>query len=596
MHERIILELVAIVVFAGAARWLAWRLRFPAILLLLFGGFVAGPLLQLIHPDQLFGPLLLPFVSFSVALVLYEGGLNLNVRELPAIGPVLRRLLTLGAVVTWFVSSIAAWLVFNLEPGLAFLLGAILVVTGPTVIHPLLQFIRPVGPSGAILRWEGIVIDPIGATLAVLVFEFLSAQQLEDAAINVVLGLLKTLIIGGGFGFLGAAALAFLIYRYWVPDFLHNAASLVLVFAAFSGSNALQHESGLLAVTVMGIVLANQRYADVRHIAAFKEDLQILLISVLFIVLAARIPVQDIQAVAAPGFVFLLILIFIARPLSVAVSVAGSSLRRRDRWFIAGLAPRGIVAAAVSTVFAIRLEESGYQQARLLVPILFLVITGTVLVYGLGSPVLARRLGLSFANPQGILFVGSAAWVRAVADVLRQQGISVVLVDTRADNVDAARALGLTAHAGNVLDEDLASELDLGGIGRLLAVTPNEYVNVLAVQRFRHVFGRPGCYQLPPKKPSPSQQRPLHAYGRPLFAEGAVFRELDARFAAGAEVVVVPFNATADYAAFQEVHGRRAIPLFMLSGQNSIQVVTADRPVSPLPGQSLIALVSPLTP
>ena len=257
MTEHVLVGMASILVLGICARWLAWWLRLPAILLLLVGGLVAGPVTGLLAPDALFGALLLPIVSLSVAIILFEGGLSLRFRDLPQIGRVLGNLVSIGAVVTWAFGTIAAYAFADLDLTLALLLGAILVVTGPTVITPLLRDIRPTGQVGPILRWEGIVIDPIGATLAVLVFEGVVAGEFRQAAALVVLGIVKTLAIGGILGFLGARALMLMLKPFWAPDFLHNPLALMIVISVFTLANVLQDESGLLAVTVMGVLLAS---------------------------------------------------------------------------------------------------------------------------------------------------------------------------------------------------------------------------------------------------------------------------------------------------------------------------------------------------
>jgi NhaP-type Na+/H+ or K+/H+ antiporter len=294
MVEHILLSLASIIVLGIGAEWLAWRLRLPSILLLLIFGIVVGPVTGFLNPDALFGDLLLPVVSIAVAIILFEGGLNLRISELRQVGGVVRNLITIGVLVTWLIGAGAAHFLLGLNFALALLLGAILVVSGPTVIMPLLRHLRPSGQVGSILKWEGIVIDPIGAILAVLVFEAILAGGFREAAAVTVIGLLKTILIGGGIGMLGAMIMVLLLRRFWIPDFLHGAVSLTLVIAVFAGSNLLQTDSGLLAATVMGIYLANQRTVSVRHIVRFKENLRVLLISGLFILLAARLQVSHL--------------------------------------------------------------------------------------------------------------------------------------------------------------------------------------------------------------------------------------------------------------------------------------------------------------
>lgn len=592
MSDQVLGGLTTIIVLGVVAQWIAWRIRIPSILLLLLAGFLVGPVTGLLNPDELFGHLLLPVVSLSVALILYEGGLTLRISDLPRVGGVVRNLVTVGVLATWAIGAFAAYWLFDLAPALAVLLGAVLVVTGPTVIIPLLQHIRPAGSTGPILKWEGIVIDPVGALLAVLLYEAIAVGNAREATAALIGGVITTALIGGGLGLFAAAVLTFFLRKFWIPDLLQNAVSLTLVVGAFTASNAAQHESGLFTVTVMGIALANQRFADVRHIAEFKENLQVLLISALFIVLAARLELDAVKSVTLPGIAFVLILVLVARPLTVWVSTIGSKLTRRERIFIACMAPRGIVAAAVASVFALRLEQIGYEQASLIVPITFVVIIGTVLIYGLTSPICARLLGVAAAAPQGVLFVGADRWARALAKFLHEKGIKVLMVDTNREHTAAARMNGLKTYTGSILSEYALEELDLGGIGRLFAVTPNDVVNALAVQRFARIFGRSGCYQLPRgENASGKHSLDKHLQGRWLFGPGATYWVLQHLVSSGGVVKATRLTDEFDFTAFREHYADRAVPLMLLDESERLSVITVDQTNEPKPGHMVISLV-----
>ncbi|MBP7745149.1 MAG: sodium:proton antiporter [Phycisphaerae bacterium] len=594
MPEQALFQVACVVVLGVGAQWLAARIGLPSILLLLTFGFIAGPVTGLLQFNPQFDEVLFPFVSLAVALILYEGGLTLKLAELRGAGRVVTYLCSIGALLTWAVSTAAAYLIFDeLSLGVAALLGAILVVTGPTVIGPLLHHIRPTGPVGPILKWEGIAVDPLGATLAVLVFEVIASGRSPDvAAAHVALSLLRTIMIGGGLGVAAAYLLALLLQRYWIPDFLQNSVSLMFVIAAFAGANALQDESGLLTVTVMGFVLANQKLADVRHIVEFKENLRVLLISALFILLAARLDPANLKQVGVGGAVFVALLIFIGRPLAVWVATVRSGLAQRERHFLAWMAPRGIVAAAVSSLFALRLEDAGHSGAHLLVPIVFLVIIGTVGIYGLTAPLVARRLGVAVPNPQGVILVGAPAWTRALAVVLRDKGFPVLLVDNNRYHAAAARMEGLPTYSGSILADYAIDEINLGGIGRLLAVTPNDWVNALAVQRFTRILGSAHCYQLPPR--ADPQDKPAtykHLHGRWLFGEGVTYSELARRFGEGHTIKATRLSESFDYAAFTSRYGPTAVPMFVITESGRLSVITAGQPLLPVAGQTLISLV-----
>lgn len=581
--------LAAIIMLGALAQWLGWLLRTPAILLLLLAGFLAGPIAGLIEPDRLFGDLLLPFVSVAVALILFEGGLTLNLAELRRVGRVVLMLITVGAIATWVLAAAAAHWIIGLDGGLSILLGAILTVTGPTVVLPLLRHIRPVGSVNAILKWEGIVIDPIGAALAVIAFEVLAEGRPEPELAGAAWTVLRTLALGAALGLSGAALLTLGIRRFWIPDQLHTLAAAMLVVAVFAGSNLLLHESGLMAVTAMGIALANQRYADVRHILEFKENLRVFLLSTVFVLLSARLKLADMASVGPGTLGFLAALVLVVRPASVLLSTVGSRLRWQERAFIAWMAPRGIVAAAMTSVFGIGLERANYAGGEQLLPIMFTVIVVSVIVYGLTAPLVARRLRLSEADPQGVLFVGASAFARGLAKVLAEQGVRVLLVDTNRGQVAAAAMEGLPARMENVLEDDGVERLDLAGIGRAFALTPNGEVNILALQRLGRTFGRAETYRLPHKGRREDQIEPE---GRPLFARDATFAALDERMSRGATVKATRLTAEFALADFLARAGGAVLPLLFITERKRVIPIVSNEPMPTAgPGLTLVSLV-----
>lgn len=595
--EHHLIGIASVIALGIGAQWLAWRLHLPSILMLLVVGFLAGPITGLLHPDELFGDLLLPVVSLSVAIILFEGGLSLSLRELREVGSVFTKLVTLGALVTWLASAALAWAIFGLSPPLAALLGAILIVTGPTVIMPLLRHLRPRRRVGNTLKWEGIVIDPIGAILAVLVFEAILATGSPGQATGVaIVGILKAIGGGTGIGLIGAAVVVLALRRYWIPDYLQNPVTLMAVVLAYTASNQIQPESGLLAVTIMGVALANQRAVTVKHIVEFKENLRVLLIAVLFIVLAARLPLGSVTELGLQAIVFLGLLILVVRPVAVTLCTIGSRLSWRERAFVAWMAPRGIVAAAVSSLFALRLAESGYPGAESLVAITFAVITGTVAVYGLTAGPLARRLGVADPNPQGALIIGAQPWAREIGQALLDEGFLVRLVDDNWGHISAARQAGFETFYAGILQEYVLDEIDLEGVGRLFALTPNDEVNALAALHFLEVFGRSEVFQLPPPSVAEgeaSELLPKHLRGRFLFSEDVTYGEFERRFAEGAIVKRTPLTKEFDFEAFRAHYGASAVPMFAVRRSGRLAVVATDVQTVPEPGDTLIALVEP---
>ncbi|WP_165700466.1 cation:proton antiporter [Alienimonas californiensis] len=691
-----LLYLAGIVAVGVAAQWTAWRLRLPAILLLLAAGFAFGrvPVGDPVegvtegaaeavaagdrNPGQAgrIGPaddlltsdgatddgsvedadpgsagqveesdpgddplqgrgggaviperLLTPAVALAVAVILFEGGLSLKFRELREIGSAALGLCTAGAAVTGVLAAIAAKLLVFDTWQLAILAGSIFTVTGPTVIIPLLRQIRPNGRVGAVAKWEGIVIDPVGAVLAVLAFEGIVLTA-GAASIVIPLTIAKVVLIGGLLGAGLAWMLSVLFQRHWVPDYLQNPVALGTVLLAFAASNALQSESGLVTVTVMGVWLANQERFNIEPLVEFKENLGVLLISVLFVVLAGQLEPQSILDLGWGALAFIAFLVLVVRPAAVFLGTLFSPLSLSEKTFLAWLAPRGIVAAAVASVFALELRhdaeeaiERSYaagvtdaaaiaerewwegllEDSARLVPLTFSVISASVALYGLTAGPFARRLGLAVANPQGVLFLGGSPLVRAIAVALQEKGFTVRLIDSNRRNVSAARLEGLDTLHGNVLSEKITDRVDPSGLGRVLAMTPNDEVNSLAAQNFATLFGRSGCYQLCPhpaegaRKGEGGAERP---HGRALFREGVTYKLLQELYERGARVKETRITQEFDYPAFLRMNGAEAVVLFRLTGPadaRTLRVNTANVKLEPTPGDTLLSLVPPDT-
>jgi len=594
MHADLLVSLAAILGLGMLAQWLAWRLKHPSIIYLLLFGLLVGPLSALVlndpllDIDHLMGDLLFPVVSASVAVILFEGGMSLRFREIQGSARVVRLLITVGVAVTAVISALAARYMLNMDWGVALVLGATLVVTGPTVIIPLLKQIRPRGRVGSILRWEGIIIDPVGAILAVLVFE---EVIVEPNLVNAIWILVKTLVIGIGLGY-GTARLMIELYRrYWVPDSLQNPLTLGFVLAAFALSNVFQAESGLMTVTIMGMAMVNQRRVDVRHIIEFKETLQVLLLSSLFILLSARISPNDLAQIGVPTLLFVALIVFVERPLAVFFSTLGSDLNWRERLFLAWMAPRGIVAASVASIFAIELEQRGVAGAEQMVPVTFAVIIGTVALYSFTAGPLARRLGLAERNPQGLLIVGANLWIRRMAKQVQETGFRVVLADTNQTNVERARKDGLEVYHGNILSETVEEEIDFAGLGRLLALTPNAEVNALADQQFQGLFGSENVFQLQNVTDGAERESMArHLGGRRLFTGAATYDGIVERYRSGARIQRMQVRDPARVISFAP---DQLLPLFVLPGDDRLVIWMLDDPPRVTEGALLIALIAP---
>lgn len=586
-----LLQVAIIGVLGIGASWLASQLNLPSILLLLFAGFLAGPVTGWVDPDALFGDLLSPIVALSVAIILFEGGLSLRMVELAEIGSVVRNLVTVGVLVTWAIVAGSAYLFVDLSLNVALLLGAILTVTGPTVIIPLLRQLRPKEPLGDVLKWEGILIDPIGVILAVLVFEAILAGGFQEATVAVAVTVGKALGAGFILGSLGAGLTYVLLKRHWVDDHLESPVTLGMVIAVFTACELIQVESGLVGATVMGAVLANQGDVAKRHIIEFKENLRVLLISLLFVVLAARLDPSAFEIVSLGSLAFVAALFVLARPLSVLASTITTDLGWRERTFLASMAPRGIVAASIASVFAIELDEAGISGGDELVSLAFLAIVATVGIYGLAAGPLSRWLDVGDPDPQGVLIVGAHEWSRNLAAELKAAGVRVVLMDSNERRLRVARERGLETVNEQSVTEHALEDTDFTGIGHLLVLTPNDETNQLTVLNFQEVFDRSHIYQLPLDTDRDALATDLT--GRILFDEELTYTEIERLRNEGWRIGTEEIPEDAGPEVVGEAEERRGYPLVFVDTAGQTRPVAIEDAYAISPGDRVIRLMPP---
>ncbi len=597
MTEHSMLLLAGIGMIGVLTQWFAWWVKLPAILFLLLVGLLVGPVTGILDPDALFGDLLFPMVSLSVAVILFEGSLTLRFSDIRGHGKVVSNLVSIGAAVTWLVVALSTYILMDVSAGLSFLFGALVVVTGPTVIVPILRTVRPRSNLANILRWEGILIDPLGAILAVLVYTYIiSDQGAVIGSVAEVFGLI--VLVGVLVGVIAALLVWYVFRRQLIPSYLRNVFTLTLVFSVFAVSNHLEHESGLLAVTVMGIMLANLKNINLEDILDFKESLSLLLISGLFIILAARLDLEQFRDLGLKALLVLLVIIFIARPLSVFVSTLGSDLEVKEKLLLSWIAPRGIVAAAVSALFAIKLEAAGYPAASFLIPMTFMVIIGTVSLQSATAGIFARSLGLSEPHPNGVLIAGGNPVALAIGIALHEQGYQVMLADRRWDNLSQARMKGLHTFFGSPISEHADRHMDLVGYGSLLAISTRPDFNALACLRFRQEFGLKAVYELQvsPEKDSPHKERvAVEHRGDLLFGAEVTYGRLASLLSRDAEIRSTQLGAEFGYEDYMQKYRGRVIPLFAVAPNKRLYVFAVGREPEPDVGWTILGLISPET-
>ena len=593
MQAEIMASLAGIAVLGITCQWLAWSIRLPSILFLLLCGVLIGPVSGLLDPDALFGDLLFPLISLSVAVILFEGSLTLKIEEIRELRKVVRNLISIGALITWAITAVATHFLLNFDLQLSFLFGAVVVVTGPTVIIPMLRTIRPNASISNILRWEGIVIDPLGALLAVLVFNFIISSQGENALGNILIIFGRIALIGTVIGALSALALGYVLKRHLIAEYLRNVLALTLVFAVYVISDLIEHESGLLAVTVMGMTLANMKDLDIDDILDFKESLSVILISGLFIVLAARIDIGQLLNIGLPALLILATVMLIARPVAVFASTIGSDLSIPERLMISWIGPRGIVCAAVAALFAIRLEEAGYPEAELFVPLAFLIIVGTVLIQSLTAKQIAHLLGVREPPPKGVLIIGAGIVARAIGKALQELDFKVVLTDSNWENTSVARMEGLETYYGNPISEHADRHLDLVGIGRMLAMSGRVNLDALAGLRFRSEFGSNNIFEVATTRDqmiTDKHKISNRHRGQLLFGEEITHGILANWIRNGAEIRSTQLSEEFDFASYLERNGEDCIPLFSIDEKGRLHPFVVENPPEPVAGSTIISL------
>ena len=505
------LELAGIVILGILAQWVAWKLKIPAILPLILIGLFVGPVSTLLSADGtkwlepiwngeegLFpGGSLFYFVSLAIAVILFEGGLTLRRNDVLNIGPVILKLISVAVVITFVGAGLAAHFIFGLTWQISFLFASLVIVTGPTVIAPILRHIPLKKDLSSILRWEGILIDPIGALVAVLVFEFIRIEDANSFTTTALIEFGKILLFGFTFGFAFAHALVLAIKKEVIPHYLLNVVTLATVIGVFVLADTFAHESGLLAVVVMGMVMGNIDLPNLKELHYFKESLSILLVSILFILLAANIQLEEMLLVFnQEALLLFVVVVFGLRPLGVFLSSIGSGLTVKEKLFVSWVGPRGIVAAGIASLLGLELERLNIAGAEYITPLVFMVVLGTVILNATTARWIAHLLGVFLKDSKGILIIGASSASRLIAAYLKKNDRHVVLIDSNPDNIQVAREMGLEAIEESIFSDELQNNIELNDMGYLLALTGNSDINRTAIHKFGRQYGENGSFRL----------------------------------------------------------------------------------------------------
>ena len=599
MEEQAIV--IAVIGILGiGAQWIAWRTGWPAIVLMLVAGFMVGPVMGVIEPERAFGDLLEPMIAIGVALILFEGGLSLDFRELRHSGSAVWRLATVGVVVGWLLGALAAHEIAGLAWPVAVLFGGILVVTGPTVVIPLLRQSTIQQRPASILKWEAIVNDPTGALCAVIAYEYFRLSSGGATVFEVVPPMIFAAIMAGLLGYAAAVIIAWTFPRGLVPEYLKVPVLLTTVISVFVLSNLIEHEAGLVAVTVMGVALANMNVSSLRSIHPFKENIAILLVSGIFIILTASLDWNEIAYLDPRTdegwriYAFLLALLFLVRPATILISLLGSSIPWNERLFLSWIAPRGIVLVAISGLFALRLSELGYDDGNLLIGLSFAVVVATIVAHSFTVDLVARWLKVKGDTRPGLLIVGSTPWTIALAEQMRELKTPVLMVDSSWQRLAAARQKGLPFYHGEILNEATEHNLDLAPYQVLVAATDNEAYNTLVCNEFAHEIGRDKVYQLGESGSEDDKHAlPESLRGRALFESGYGVTEVNERQGNGWIMRKTKLSDEFDFNDAQKTLPDKAHMLMLMREDGRMRFFTHAARPEPSAGDTVLSFSPP---
>ncbi len=573
--------LFLLILAAGlASQWVSWRVGVPAIVVLIATGLVLGPLTHVVSMGME-AKELTQLIGLGVAVILFESSMNLKLAEYGRVEYGVRRLTILGPPLAWLFGAVAAHWLAGLSWPVAIVLGAILVVTGPTVILPLLRQARLDKEAASLLKWEGIVNDPVGVLLAVLTFQYLTV---EGDWVTILTALGAAIAAAAVLGGLGGYAVGWLYRRGAAPEHLKAPLLIVLVPAIYWVSNLVQHEAGLLSVTVMGLVMGNMKLVEREALQHSMENLTVVLLSVLFIVIPAQLQPSQLALIDWRMGLFVLAVLFVVRPASIALATLGAPMRKNDKLLLGWIAPRGIVAAATAGLFGPALVAAGYADANKLLPLTFLVIMVTVLVHGFSLGWLARRLGLAAKDENGLLIVGGSPWATSFAQTLKRLQIDVLLVDGAYGRLKDARMAGLQVYYGEMLSDHAEHNLELQHLNHLLCATDNDFYNALVCKAKGRQFGQHRTFQLATYQATAPEIKQLTLQQRGYFAfdTTATFDLLNARLAEGWTVNTTRFKKDRGYDELAERLGERGkhwLLLGAVSPEGALRIYSPEQRV-----------------
>ena len=593
MINDLMIIIVTITALGILSQWIAWRFRLPSIVIMSLVGLVIGPLLGLFNPQQSFGEVFHPLISLAVAIVLFEGSLSLDFREIKEIRQSIFRISILGALISWVLGSLAAYLFTGLPLDVAFVVGGLFIVTGPTVLMPLLRQAKMKERPATILKWEAVVVDPLGAMIALIVLEIILWINAKIDGISLLLffgASILSVIIGVGVGYI----LGRLLEKGMIPEFLKSPVVLVNVLLVFVLSDTNIHETGILAVTAMGVVMANMQLTSLRDVLHFKENISILMISSVFIMLTASLSLDTIRAVLNWQMViFVLIMLFIVRPISVFISTFGVNLTKQERLMIGWIAPRGIVALTVSGYFATVLNKQGFENTDLITALTLALVFATVLIHGFSISWLVKKLHLRTSDETGVIIIGGSPFSAVLGEVIQSFNRPVMIVDRSWGALSFARQLGLKSHIGDLLSEHTVYQVDLTPYEMLIAATEDDAYNALICQRFVPEFGRENLFQTDGNPENPCNYSKSIG-GKKLFEQDYDLSKLNRLIQEG--YLIRKTQLTEQYSwndYLKDAASHKTLPLFAVTKDHQLLFITQCQKREFDKGTIIVSLTSP---
>ncbi|MEW9677987.1 sodium:proton antiporter [Lentibacillus sp. L22] len=595
MFPSVLFEIMLVGLLGIGSQWLAWRYRMPAIVVMSVAGLLVGPVFGIMNPQEDFGTLYKPIITVAVAIILFEGSLNLNFKELRGLGRPVFRISTIGAFIAWILGSLTAHYIAGLSWAVAFVIGGLFIVTGPTVILPLLRQSKLKPRPAKILKWEGIIVDPIGALLAVFAFEIISYFASTQPNGLSLLAFFAASIFAAVLGWLCGRGIGWMFETGHIPEYLKSPAVFVVVIMCFTIADETAHETGLLAVTAMGITLANMGISSVEDMRHFKENMSILLISAIFIMLSASLNMETILHIFEPRIIgYVILMMIVVRPLSIFLSTIGTVLSLNEKILVGWIAPRGIVALTVSSYFAVVLGDAGYEDAGILTTLTFGLVIFTVVAHGFSISWLAKKLHLSMEGRPGTIIVGSNTFTVGLAKSLVRAKSPVIIVDSSWEKLRKAREAGIPFYHGEMLSEQTEYHLDTTPYEYLIAATEYHSYNSLVCTTFMPEYGRTNVYKVSPYKLMDGDTNDVvnKIGGRILFGDEISTEDLNQSILSGACFKQTTLTEKFNYKQYLEKLDAGSIPLYIIKPSGKIIFYSSDMKAIPEPGDIVVSLRS----